>query len=166
MLHGVSKMWSSFCLSTWFCTFIVVPPLLHIYSSTFERMQSVSNSVISKKITHKTHKCACCWALFPFVLPSIIASYQILRLCQWLSVSYADSTVFSRIHKIAVLASFCLSLRMEQLSSHWTDCMKFDVWDFFLKIFWELEMFQIKVVEKVKTHILCSIISTENRVVY
>jgi len=54
---------------------------------------------------------------------------------------------------------------MEQLDSHWTDCMKFDVSDFFL-ICRELEMFQVKVVEKVKTHISCSIISTENRAVY
>jgi hypothetical protein len=87
-------------------------------------------------------------------------------------------------------------VRMEQLSSHWTDVMKADIWG--LKknsrrfkfhwnraritgtlhedhktfviisrtIFFKSEIFQTKVVEEIKPHILYSITFSENRAVY
>jgi hypothetical protein len=84
--------------------------------------------------------------------------------------------VFRRVRKIAKkdLASSCLSVRpsvrMEKLSFHWKDF--YEVWYFCIfrkhseKIQVSLksdknnekwEMFQTKFVEKIKTHILCSI---------
>jgi hypothetical protein len=39
-------------------------------------------------------------------------------------------------------------------------------WSYLAKFFLEWEMFQVTVVEKIKTHILCSVTFFENRTVY
>ena len=40
------------------------------------------------------------------------------------------------------------------------------LWSYLAELFLELEMFQTKVVEKLKIHILCSVIFSENRAFY
>ena len=40
------------------------------------------------------------------------------------------------------------------------------LWQYLAEVFWQWEMFQTKVVEEIKTHILYSITFSENRAVY
>jgi hypothetical protein len=87
-----------------------------------------------------------------------------------------------KIAKKQLLASSCLSVclsvsvRMEQLGSHWTDFQAIRYLRIFRKLVTKIqylaeflieqEMFQKKVEEKMKTHFMFSNLFLENRVVY